>query len=241
MQFGSVVDAVYDPSESAYRHGGTVRTSSLIGATHYRYAGEHGCQAIMVVQSPESTIRPHFHPADQFQVIARGSGALGRHLVEPFDLHYADQGTPYGPIRPKPTGLSYVTLRPSHTDETYYMPESRGAAARRFGRSIFARYRPASDEPSQVVIERQPDGLGASAFQVSAGDHVTCPSPRLSGGQFVFVAHGSVRCGARTLSELSVIFVEPSDSPLVVTGDAETSHLIVMDFPSGESAPIVGP
>src|SRR5688500_12052925 len=44
-------------------------------------------QAFLIQQDPNTVIRPHFHVQDQFQVVAEGSGMLGRHAVAPIHVH----------------------------------------------------------------------------------------------------------------------------------------------------------
>ena len=47
--------------------------------------------AFLVRQHPGVTLPTHYHHTAQFQVVAEGSGTLGRHDLMPFTVHYAGQ------------------------------------------------------------------------------------------------------------------------------------------------------
>lgn len=67
--------------------------------------------AYLVEQAPGSTVDPHFHEVDQFQIFVGGSGQIGTHPLEGVTVHYAGPHSPYGPIAAGPDGVQYVTLR----------------------------------------------------------------------------------------------------------------------------------
>ena len=68
-------------------------------------------QALLVEQTPNSVVPPHFHGIDQFQGVVNGSGMLGKHRVAPVCIHYANAYTGYGPINAGDDGIYYFTLR----------------------------------------------------------------------------------------------------------------------------------
>ncbi|MBT3534778.1 MAG: hypothetical protein HN478_12925, partial [Rhodospirillaceae bacterium] len=68
-------------------------------------------QALLVEQSANSEIPPHFHGIDQFQVVVRGGGMLGKHAVKPVCIHYANAYSGYGPLNAEDEGVFYFTLR----------------------------------------------------------------------------------------------------------------------------------
>lgn len=82
-------------------------------------------QCFLVQQSPGSSVLPHFHPCDQFQLVVEGSGRIGSHEVRPFALHYARRHTGYGPVLASAAGLSYLSIRAEASWATHYLPESR--------------------------------------------------------------------------------------------------------------------
>jgi hypothetical protein len=54
-----------------------------------------GPQAMLVeMPTKDSTIHPHFHDIDQFQIIVRGGGKLGSSDAKPVCFDYADAYSP---------------------------------------------------------------------------------------------------------------------------------------------------
>ena len=95
----------------------------------------------LVEQDPNTTVRAHFHEADQFQVIVGGAGRMASHAVEGIAIHYTNAHSPYGPIVAGARGIQYFTLRNSYDRAARYMPESRAdlrEAARSFREATVA-------------------------------------------------------------------------------------------------------
>ena len=82
-------------------------------------------QSFLVEQDPDSVILPHFHVQNEFQVVVKGSGSIGRHAVRPLTVHYTGAHTGYGPITAGPGGLWYFTLRPAMDQGALFLPEAR--------------------------------------------------------------------------------------------------------------------
>ena len=82
-------------------------------------------QALLVEQSANSVIPPHFHGIDQFQVIVHGGGMLGKHAVKPVCVHYANAYTGYGPLNAEDDGIFYFTLRAQSEPGAFFFPEGR--------------------------------------------------------------------------------------------------------------------
>ena len=55
--------------------------------------------------------RPHFHQADQFQVVVAGHGMLGDREFSDGAVHYTDAYSAYGPIVAGKSGIWWFTLR----------------------------------------------------------------------------------------------------------------------------------
>ncbi len=108
--------------------GGHVRT--YIGSNRFELKAQGldsppiGPMANLVEQEANSTVQPHFHGVDQFQVFVGGSGRVGVHPTEPVTVHFAGPHSPYGPIVAGPQGIHYLTLRPSWDPGAQWMPES---------------------------------------------------------------------------------------------------------------------
>ena len=67
--------------------------------------------AFLVEKEPHAVTKPHFHEADQYQVIVQGGGRLGTHGVGTVAVHYTDAWSAYGPIVAADEGISWFTLR----------------------------------------------------------------------------------------------------------------------------------
>ena len=64
-----------------------------------------------VEKGPGAVTRPHFHQADQFQVVVAGRGMLGDHEFSDGAVHYTDAYSAYGPIVAGKSGIWWFTLR----------------------------------------------------------------------------------------------------------------------------------
>ncbi|MBI4195557.1 MAG: hypothetical protein HY526_10805, partial [Betaproteobacteria bacterium] len=52
--------------------------------------------AFLAQYDPGDKSSTHFHQVDQFQILVRGKGTLGRHEVAPYYVHFSRAYTPYG-------------------------------------------------------------------------------------------------------------------------------------------------
>src|SRR6201994_1706941 len=81
--------------------------------------------AFLVEKDPHAVVKPHFHQADQYQVVVQGGGRLGTHDVASVAVHYTDAFSAYGPIIAADEGISWFTLRNAWDPGARYMPASR--------------------------------------------------------------------------------------------------------------------
>jgi hypothetical protein len=190
--------------------------------------------AFLVEQDAGEVANPHFHAADQFQVVVAGEGTLGTHPVRPGAVHFAGAFTAYGPIRAGAEGLSYFTLRNGFDSGARYMmrPENRVAlrsvAGRRHREAVAA---PDTGGARTVLIQPEPDGLAAWQFRLAPGEALAGPSPVAGRGQYWLVVEGALQQGIESLGRLSCLFVAPDDRPLAVTAAAEGAVVLAMQFP----------
>ena len=80
--------------------------------------------AFLVEKDPAAIVHPHFHAADQYQVIVQGGGRLGL-TTSPVSVHYTDSYSAYGPIVAADEGISWFTLRNAWDPGARYMPAER--------------------------------------------------------------------------------------------------------------------
>lgn len=197
-------------------------------------------QAFLVEQEPASTILPHFHVQNQFQVIVAGSGRLGKHPVRPVSVHYAGAHTPYGPIVSGPEGLSYFTLRDGFDPGARFMPGARAELAR-VRRRFLLTDDVAVDPPdvlrsrrgavTETVIAPQPDGLAAMLVRAGPGAQAAGPEPATGGGQYLLVLAGALRHEGRDLPVNSCLFVARGDPAPGIAAGPEGLQLLILQFP----------
>ena len=201
--------------------------------------------AFLVEKDAGALVKPHFHSADQYQVVVQGGGRLGIHDIGTIAVHYTDAWSAYGPIIAAEEGVSWFTLRNTWDPGARYMPAQRQAL--REARARF-QHREATCGPmpplsnaelkalttvtGSAVIEETKDGLGTWRYTVPAGSSVTGPDPMTGGGQFWLVASGSASVPGGSLLPLnSCVFVAPDDAAAVITAGPNGADLVCMQFP----------
>src|ERR1700704_5100141 len=135
--------------------------------------------AFLVEKDAAAIVKPHFHQADQYQVIVQGGGRLGVHDVGTVSVHYTDSYSAYGPIVAAGEGISWFTLRNAWDPGARYMPAERQAM--REARARFqhreatcgplapltdAELAALTDVSGSTVIEETKDGLGTWRYAV---------------------------------------------------------------------------
>ncbi len=212
------------------------------------YLGGHGytgggadsskAQAYLVhVLSPHGVIEPHYHDVDQYQVVVRGDGRIGRHELRPGSIHDVDHHTTYGPIVAGPGGLAYFTLRPFVAGGRYDMPQSRHLKKVRSGAAFTAQ----TDVELPVAAAEQhmvaATARGAEAFLLrtppggSIVDPLAGSDPR--GGYYLVLA-GSIHSGDTVLPPESCAFRDAAAPALTGHAGAEGAVVVFLAFPGGE-------
>lgn len=201
--------------------------------------------AFLVEKEAAAVVHPHFHQADQYQVVVQGSGRLGLHDIASVAVHYTDAYSAYGPIVAADEGVSWFTLRNAWDPGARYMPEHRRQL--REARAKF-QHREATCGPlptlsdralsavtattGEAVIAETADGLGTWRYTVPSHQSVTGPHPSSGGGQFWLVSAGSASvAGGALLPPRSCIFVPPEDAAACLTAGPGGADLICMQFP----------
>ncbi len=202
--------------------------------------------AFLVEKDPHAVVKPHFHQADQYQVVVQGGGRLGTHEVGTVAVHYTDAWSAYGPIVADEEGISWFTLRNAWDSGARYMPAAREQL--RAARLRNSQHREATsprmpvlaaaklaraDRPScTTVIEPTPDGMATWRHRLPPGASMSGPDPRAGGGQFWIVLSGSASAGgAAFLPANSCVFVAPGDRALAVMAGDGGAEMLCLQFP----------
>jgi hypothetical protein len=185
---------------------------------------------------------PHFHRANEFQLVMKGAGTLGRKPVRPYVVHYAGAYTPYGPIDPGPEGIGYLTLRTLYDPGARNLPEHREQlhAARRKPRAhvseplpVGAARTPAAETVCEEIFAPEPDGLAALLYRVPANASIVGPDPATGGGQYWVVLDGTMRApDGALLPSHSCVFVSQDEPAQRFAAAAAPLDVLVMQFPT---------
>ena len=202
--------------------------------------------AFLVEKEPHAIVKPHFHQADQYQVVVQGGGRLGTHDVGTVAVHYTDAWSAYGPIVAADEGIAWFTLRNTWDSGARYMPAAReqlrAARLQDFG------HREATAAPMPVlsagelartdhascaaVIEQTPDGMASWRYRMPGEAHLSGPDPREGGGQFWIVLSGAISAaGAADLPPNSCLFVAPDDGCFGAMACAGGAEMLCVQFP----------
>jgi len=177
-----------------------------------------------------SRINPHFHGVDQFQLVVRGVGTLGKVPVEPGCFHYADAFQPYGPIEAGPDGLAYLTIRARHDTGAHYMPGSGHLRAGRPRRTHFVAAVDVGERTTATLAGPYPDGLQARRVELHAGAEETFEAARASDGVVGVVLDGAVTADGRTYGRWSC-FALSAGARCRLAGADGGADVLALQFP----------
>jgi len=206
------------------------------GATATDFIGARGVvskdsMAFLVYNPPHYVTPAHYHDVNQFQLVVQGSAKIGTHKVLPGTVHYAETGTPYGPIVPEDDGLSYFTLRQTSPGGYFIMPGAKAGMNRKTGRTKMADAPPVLPARTGMrELFKVADGL--SAYETGAVAGEALPFPAIEhGGAFIVIMAGAATMDGQSYPERSCIAIAAHDpSPVLVAGP-EGASAIFMSFP----------
>lgn len=213
---------------------------------HDYFGGLHkvlpGPQAYLAEHlDPGSSIYPHFHDIDQFQVFVGGTGRMGKHAVCAVTAHYADGYSPYGPIVAETRGLAYFTLRLASASGGWRMPGHRHLMPGKAGRTFSVRFEDYAAPLAQDAASRTTlwgpaeDGLEVVGLRLGPQARLTGDAP--AGGQYVIVCAGALTQDGRTLGPNSLLFFESGDPAPVFAAGPEGAALLVLQYPRPGARP----
>ncbi|MGI8896325.1 MAG: hypothetical protein ACR2HE_11865 [Casimicrobiaceae bacterium] len=194
----------------------------------------------LVEQDPNTTINPHYHQANQFQVFVGGDGALGKHAIAPLLVHYVDAHTPYGPIVAREDGIQYFTLREEFDPGARFLPAEIAGLKHVKRRHVTTEPVPHSAPDALTLLngahaeplfEPHADGLGS--WRVTAGPNATVTHDAgTCGSQFWLLLAGAATHRGRALAANAFIYVAPDEpAPNLMAGPGGSEWLIVQ-FPN---------
>ena len=199
--------------------------------------------AFLVEKQPGAVTRPHFHQADQFQVVVAGLGILGEHEFGDGAVHYTDAYSAYGPIVAGKGGIWWFTLRNRWDPGARYMPAEREAlyAARDRHRhwELTTEAAPSAlldelcgmtETSCRPVLEGE-GGLAGWRYRIPPSTAIAGPGPNAGGGQFWLVLAGEATAGdGDPLPANSCIFVGPQEPALAGVSGLFGADLLCLQF-----------
>ena len=180
-------------------------------------------------------INPHFHDVDQFQVVVKGDGRIGKKEVKPVTFQYADAYTPYGPIVARDDGISFFTLRNVASGGHFVMPGSKHLMACRAGRNIAGVFevgkRPMKDGEvaQEPLMEAQPDGVDAVGIRMGGNAQAQAPVS-VGGGQYILVCAGTLLQDGKEMTGDSLMRVEAGEPAPLLKAGANGADVLIMQF-----------
>lgn len=200
--------------------------------------------SFLVEQPPNTTLVPHFHRQNQFQVFVAGGGHIGRAPLGPVTVHYAGAYTGYGPLVAGDEGIRYFTIRPV-CESGFVRADDRDKMRRGPKRHAVspqvARLTPdalagLAEARVDELIPPGPDGLGASALSIGRDGLCTIDHLPASQGLFVIVIGGSLRHAAQTLGEWEQLFVSADTVPPPLQAGPDGLQCLVLHTPPRDPA-----
>ena len=193
---------------------------------------------------------PHFHIVDQFQIVVRGKGKLGRHDLTPYGVHFSRAFTPYGPLlSDADAGFSLFVLRRRADPGSQRLPKERDRLKQVADRRPWQITRSVtfSDPPSQsgtASIVLQPisgltDDRGLAGYTLSMRPHAQtyAPDPAAGDGQYLVVLEGSLLHDNKNYVAPALIFVWPYEDALQIHAGPTGLQALVLNFPRPQAQP----
>ncbi len=198
--------------------------------------------AFLVESTNEDHFGTHFHQVDEFQVVWRGGGTMGKHALVPGLVHFARANTPYGPISVANEGLQFLTLRACKDGSgAHFFPKGKETLLTIPDRDpwqvsehpTFEKTRSVSLRPLTRI--RDDRGLAAYTLALAPGAKTSAPDPSTTAGQYLLITDGSLRHDGKEYAALTVIFVKSTEPPFALEAGTQGLNALVMNFPRGRA------
>lgn len=195
--------------------------------------------AFLAQYDPGDKSCTHFHQVDQFQILVKGKGRLGRHEVAPYYVHFSRAYTPYGPLHAdEEAGWTFMTLRTRYDPGAQRLPGALPQLQRIRDRkpwqvtsvAAFPARGPGVNlkEISEIKDDR---GLFVCALAMAPGTKTVAPSPASGAGQYVVAVNGSMLHGERERQALTVAFTAAHEEPFRIHAGPEGLEALILNFP----------
>lgn len=234
--------SVFSPG-TGQQHWGT----EYFGPRHAKEIGPEP-QSLLTEMSPHEQILAHFHAVNQFHVYAAGSGALGKHPLQPLMIQFMDHHTAYGPLVAGPQGFSFFALRmqtdsgPTYLDRPGYK-EKLQPSRRRSPLSVpivlstepVLQHRTELAREALFEVDRYDDGLSAHILRMGTGMQTRGPAPQSTRGYYLFVVNGSMLFAGQELGVWSMVAVGNDEDECRIEAGAMGLEVLLLEYPGSNS------
>jgi len=201
--------------------------------------------AFLAQYDPGDNSCPHFHAVDQFQILVKGKGRLGRHEVEPYYVHFSRAYTPYGPLQAdEHTGWTFMTLRTQYDPGAQRLPGALPKLKQIANRdpwqvTTMAKFPARGDGvvTADMPEVRDDQGLFVKTVTMAPGTCTAAPTPDGGAGQYVIVVSGSMIHEGIERHALTVVFVKPNECAFEMPAGPGGLEALILNFPRRESHP----
>ncbi len=196
--------------------------------------------AFLAEDSPNHSLSPHFHLADEFQIIVTGGGKLGKHDLSMHAVHFARAHTPYGPVSSDHRGLGFLTLRVQWDPGAQVLPANKEKLLEVFPRNPWQVTEQPSFEGNSIVNLhtfdqiKDEEGLAAYSLKLKPGAQVASPNATYGNGQFIVVTKGSFNHQGREYNAISIAFIYPKEESFPIVAGPSGAEVLVLNFPRTE-------
>lgn len=195
--------------------------------------------AFLAQYDPGDKSCTHFHQVDQFQILVRGKGTLGRHEVAPYYVHFARAYTPYGPLHAdEKTGWTFMTLRTRYDPGAQRLPGALPKLQQVPDRKPWQVTSMATfpNAGSGVSVREVPEikderGLFVRSLTMAPGTRTTAPAPSEGAGQYVIAVKGTLVHENRARQALTVVFTAPNEEPFPIHAGPDGLDALILNFP----------
>src|SRR5215813_12336112 len=195
--------------------------------------------AFLAQYDPGDRSCTHFHTVDQFQILVKGKGQLGRHEVSPYYVHFARAYTPYGPLHAdEKTGWTFMTLRTRFDPGAQRLPGALPRLQQVKDRNPWQVTTAAafplrgSGVSSQEIPElKDEQGLFGNSLSMAPGASTFAPVPSGGDGQYVIVVKGSLLHESRECKALTVVFIKPDEDAFRIHAGTDGLDALILNFP----------
>ena len=195
--------------------------------------------AFLAQYDPGDRSCTHFHTVDQFQILVKGRGQLGRHEVEPYYVHFARAYTPYGPLHADTqTGWTFMTLRTRYDPGAQRLPGAlpklKQATQRKPWQVTTRANFPAAAAGANVhdIAELTDEqGLFVKTLVMAPGARSEAPAAGAGDGQYIVVVKGGLVHEGRERRALTVVHVKPDEAAFRIDAGAQGLEALILNFP----------